>query len=119
MGQGPTTRAPTISMAPRTVINNIHMGPIDEEYNSKRKKQRLLRVAFVRERVSSIRPGLADRGMGPIDEIITFPLVDPNRVLQSHQDALILTLRINDFDVRRILVYPGILADLLQMVVFK
>lgn len=82
-------------------------------------KDRLLLVSFVRERVSSIRPGLANEGMGSIDEIITFPLVYPNWVLQPHQDALILTLGINDFDVRRILVYPGSLTDLLQMAAFK
>ena len=54
-----------------------------------------------------------------IDGIITFPPMVPNRVLQPHQDALILTLGINDFDVRRILVDPGNSADLLQMVTFK
>ena len=50
---------------------------------------------------------------------ITFPQVDPNQVLHPHQDALILTLGINDFDVRRILVDPGSSADLLQMSAFK
>lgn len=94
-------------------------GPINEEYNSKQKRQRLLRATSVRERVSSIQPELADKGMCPIDGIITFPPMVPNRVLQPHQDALILTLGINDFDVKRILVDPGSSADLLQMVTFK
>ena len=57
--------------------------------------------------------------MRPIAGVITFPPVDPNRVLQPHEDALILTLGINDFDVRRILVDPGSSIDLLQMSAFK
>ena len=40
-------------------------------------------------------------------------------MLQPHDDALILTLGINDFDVRRILVDSGSSADLLQKSVFK
>ena len=39
--------------------------------------------------------------------------MDPNRVLQSYEDALILMLGINDFDVKWILVDPGNSDDLL------
>nr|CAN65131.1 hypothetical protein VITISV_005198 [Vitis vinifera] len=38
----------------------------------------------------------------------------PTRTLQPHRDALILSLEIGDFDVRRILVDPGSSADLVQ-----
>ena len=107
-----TTTSPT-SATPRAIINYINGGPIDEEYNSKWKRQRQFWAASIRERASSIQPGLADEGMSPIDGVITFPPVDPNRVLQPHQDALILTLGIDDFDVRQILVDPGSSADLL------
>ena len=48
-----------------------------------------------------------------------FTLVDPIRILQPHRDALILTLGIDDFDVRWILVDPGSLVDLLQVSVIK
>ena len=57
--------------------------------------------------------------MCPIDGVITFSLVDPNRVLQPYQDVLILTLGISDFYVRQILVDPGNSVDLLQMSTFK
>lgn len=57
--------------------------------------------------------------MHPIDGQITFPPIDPNRVFQPHQDILILTLGINDFNVRRIFVDMGSSVDLLQMVTFK
>ena len=117
--QGLAVAAPTTLVAPRAVINNIHGGPLDEEYSSKRKRKMLFRVAFVQEQVSSIRPGLTSGSTRPIDGVITFPLVDPNRILQPHQDALIFTLGINDFDVRRILVDSGSSADLLQVFVIK
>ncbi|KAL6331337.1 hypothetical protein AAG906_011274 [Vitis piasezkii] len=38
----------------------------------------------------------------------------PTRILQPHRDAIILSLEIGDFDVRRILVDPGSSADLVQ-----
>ena len=40
-------------------------------------------------------------------------------MLQPHRDALILTLGVGDYDVRRILVDPGSSADLLQVAVIK
>ncbi|KAL6343022.1 hypothetical protein AAG906_017042 [Vitis piasezkii] len=49
-----STAAPTTFVAPRVVINYIHGESLDEEYNFKRKRQRLLRVASVREQVSSV-----------------------------------------------------------------
>ena len=54
-----------------------------------------------------------------IDGTVTFPLIDVNWVLQPHEDALVLTLGVGEFDVKRILVYPGISADLLQMSAYK
>ena len=92
---------------------------MDDEYNSTRKRQRLLRAAKVREHVSSIQSGLASGGIHPIDGTIVFPTVDPAQVLQPHRDALILTLGVGDFDVKRILVDPGSSADLLQVAVIK
>ena len=62
---------------------------------------------------------MADGGIHPINGVITFPPVDLNRVLQPHQDALILTLGISNFDVRQIFVDPSSSIDLLQMSAFK
>ena len=114
-GQGP--RAPTAPV--RAVINYIHGGSLDDEYSSKRKRQRLLWAATVREHISSIRLGLASGSIHPIDGTIVFPAVDPARVLQPHRDALILILGVGDFDVKRILVNLGSSADLLQVAVVK
>lgn len=76
--------------------------------------QKLLRAASIRERINSIRLGLTGGDPHPIDGTIIFPPVDPTRTLQPHRDALILSLEIGDFDVRRILVDPGSSADLVQ-----
>ena len=100
-------RSSSAPVIPRAIINYIHGGPLDKEYNSKRKRQRLLRAATVQEHISSIRSSLADGSAHPIDGAILFPLVDPAQVLQPHLDTLIMTLGIGDFDVRRILVDPG------------
>ncbi|KAL6325980.1 hypothetical protein AAG906_038472 [Vitis piasezkii] len=105
-GRGPRAQSSSVRR-----FNYINGGPLDDEYNSKRKRQRLLRAATVREHVSSIQPGLASGGIHPIDGTIVFPAVDPARVLQPHRDALILTLGVGDFDVKRILVDPGSSAD--------
>lgn len=113
-------RGPCVPSAPvKAVINYIHRGPLDDEYNSKRKRQRLLRAATVRDQVNSVRPGLVEGSVHPIDGTIVFPLIDPARILQPHCDALILTLGIGDFDVKRIFVDPGSSADLLQVSIIK
>lgn len=57
--------------------------------------------------------------MLPVDGTIIFPLVDVNRVLQPHENVLILTLGVGRFDVRRILVDLGILTDFLQMSAYR
>ncbi|RVW36107.1 hypothetical protein CK203_079651 [Vitis vinifera] len=86
--------APRAPAAPKAVINYINGGPSDEEYDSRRKRQKLLRAASIRERINSIRPGLTGGGPRPIDGTIIFPPVDPTRTLQPHRDALILSLEI-------------------------
>ena len=57
--------------------------------------------------------------MRPVDGIVTFPFVKASRVLQPHEDALVLTLGISGFDVRRVLIDPGSSTDLLQMSAYK
>ena len=92
---------------------------MDDEHSSKRKRQRLLRAATVQEHVSPIRTGLSSGSIHPIDGTILFSTVNPARVLQPHRDALILTLGVGDYAVKRILVDPGSSADLLQVAVIK
>ncbi|XP_034692337.1 uncharacterized protein LOC117919297 [Vitis riparia] len=58
--RGRDSGAPMAPAGPKAVINYINGGPSDEELNSKRKRQRLLREAMVRERINSIRPGITE-----------------------------------------------------------
>ena len=55
----------------------------------------------------------------PINGPISFPLVNPNRVIVPHYDALMLTLCIDGFDVHRVLVDHGSATDLLQQLAFR
>nr|CAN70869.1 hypothetical protein VITISV_029059 [Vitis vinifera] len=110
----PLLRCQRVPAAPKAIINYINEGQLDDEYDSKRKKQRLLRATSVSERVNSIRPEITGRGPRPIDGTIIFPPVDPTRILQPHRETLILSLGMGDFDVRGILVDPGNSADLVQ-----
>ena len=55
----------------------------------------------------------------PMDYLISFPHVNPNRIFVPHYNALVLTLCINGFDVHRVLVDPGNAAYLLQLPAFK
>ena len=54
----------------------------------------------------------------PIDGPISFPPVNPNRVIVLHYDSLVLILCINGFYVHKVLVDPGSVADLLQLPAF-
>ena len=55
----------------------------------------------------------------PIDGLISFPSVNPDRIIVPHYDALVLTLCISGFDVHSVLVDPGSVVDLLQLPVFE
>ena len=104
---------------PWLTINYILGGPTDDQYQSKRQKKRLLRAATVCARVNTIHVPDCSRAIQPIDGPISFPSVNPSRVITPHHDALVLTLCINDFDVHRVLVDPGSATDLLQLPAFK
>ncbi|KAL6338713.1 hypothetical protein AAG906_023862 [Vitis piasezkii] len=88
LGVGTFPSIPTPS--PKAVINYINGGPS-------------MRSMILNEKGEIVANGT-----------IIFPPVDPTRTLQPHRDALILSLEIGDFDVRRILVDPGSSADLVQ-----
>ena len=104
---------------PRPTKNYILGGPVDDQYQSKCQKRRLLRAATTRAQVNTIHVLDSSRAIQPIDGPISFPLVNSSRVITPHHDALVLTLCINDFDVQRVLVDPGSAIDLLQLSAFR
>ena len=100
---------------PRPTINYILGGPVDDQYQSKCQKTRLLRAATAQARVNTIHIPNSSRAIQPIDGPIYFPPINPFRV----NDAIVLTLCINDFDVHKVLVDLGSAADLLQLPTFR
>ena len=123
-----TTATPTADKAvaniehasePRSTINFILGGSADSQYQSKKQRRRMLRAASVKARVNTDN----DRGdftsVLPVDGPISFPPINPMRVITPHYDALILTVCINSFDVHKVLIDPGSAADLLHLPAFK
>ena len=59
------------------------------------------------------------RAIQPVDDPISFPPINPSRVITPHQDALVLTLCTKNFDVHRVFNDPGSATDLLQLPTFR
>ena len=103
----------------RPAINFIIRGPADCRYQSKKKRRKMFRVASVRARVNTVSARENITAVQPIDDPISFPPINPTRVITPHHDALVLTVCINNFDVHRVLVDPGSAVDLLHLPTFK
>ena len=123
-----TTAAPTTDRAvaeiehapkPRPTINFILGGPADSQYQSKKQRRRTLRTASVRARVNTISNQGNAQAVQQVDGPISFPPINPTRVITPHYDALVLTVCINGFDVHRVLIDPGSAADLLHLPAFN
>ena len=97
----------------RSSINYILGGRFDDQYQSKHQQKKLLRAATIKAWVNAVHTGGSREETKPIDGLISFPLVNLNRVIVPHYDALVLTLCISGFDVHKVLVDPGSTTDLL------
>ena len=119
----PTVDRTTIGVATpsesRPTINYILGGSLDDQYQSKRQQKKLLRAATIKARVNTVHTRGRREETKPIYGPISFPPVNPNRVIMPHYDALVLTLCINSFDVHRMQVDPGSAIDLLQLPAFN
>ena len=88
---GEIERAPE----PRPIINFILGGPADSQYQSKRQRRRTLRTASVRARINAVSDQGNTPAAQPVDGPISFPPINPTRVITPHYDALVLTVCIN------------------------
>ena len=79
----------------------------------------MLSAASVRARINTISTSESSATIQPIDGPISFPPINPTKVIIPHYDALVLTLCINNFDVHRVLVDPGSADDLLHLPTFQ
>ena len=75
----------------------------------------MLRAASVRARINTISTSESSAAIQPVDGPISFPPINPTRVITPHYDALVLTLFINNFDVHKVLIDPGSATDLLYL----
>ena len=78
-----------------------------------------MRAATTRAWLNAIHIPDSSRAIQLIDDPISFPPINPSKVITPHHDALVLTLCINYFDVHRVLVDPSSAVDLLQLPAFK
>ena len=88
-------------------------------YQSKHQRRKLLQAATVRTQVNTINTSDNSRIVQPVGSPISFPPINPFRVITPHHDALVLTLCINNFDVHRVLVDLGSMTDMLQLSAFR
>ena len=103
----------------RPTINYILVGTFDNQYQSKDQQMKLLRAATVRARVKAIHTSGSREETKPIDDPISFPPVNPKKVIVPYYDALVLTLCISSFDVHKVLVDPSSGVDLLLLPAFN
>ena len=68
---------------------------------------------MVKARVNVVRTESGQEAE-PIDGPISFALINQNRVIVPHYDALVFTLCINGFVMHRVLLDLGSATDLLQ-----
>ena len=107
------------ALGSRQTINFILGEPVDSQYQSKKQRRRMLRAASVRARVNTVSDRRDITAVLPIDDPISFPPINPTRVITPHYDALVLTVCINSFDVHKVLIDLGNAADLLHLPAFK
>ena len=79
----------------------------------------MLVAASVRARVNTVSTRENTTVAQLIDDPISFPPVNPTRVITPHYDAFVLTVCLNIFEVHRVLIDPGRVADLLHLPAFK
>ena len=116
---GRVTTGVIVPPAPRVAINYILGGSLNDQYQSKGQQKKLLRAAMVKARVYAIHMGDSREDNKPIDDPISFPPINPNKVIMPHYEALVFTLCINGFDVHRVLVDSGSATNLLQLPAFN
>ena len=79
----------------------------------------MLHAASVRARINAISTPESSVAIQLVDDPISFPPINPTKVITPHYDVLVITLCINNFDVHRVLVDPGSATDLLHLPAFQ
>ena len=72
-------------------------------------------AASIMVRINTINTPESSKALQPIDGLVSFPLIDPTRIITPYYDALVLTLGNNNFDVHRVLIDPSSAVKLLHL----
>ena len=79
----------------------------------------MLYTSSIKARINTISTPESGAVIHLVDDPISFPPINPTKVITPHYDALVLTLCINNFDVHRVLVDPSSVTDLLHLPAFQ
>lgn len=103
---------------PVGVIDVVHGTTDPSEVAAGSVRQQRKMVAHLREVYrATTQPRMVHAG-GRKNEKITFTDEDLLDVVHPHNDALVLTLRIQEYDVRRILIDPGSSSEIMYVELF-
>ncbi|XP_028057641.1 uncharacterized protein LOC114261566 [Camellia sinensis] len=114
-GQAEPNGLAVLDAAPQGVINVIH--GIIEPIRVCELREMIKKVEHVRE-VLSVQPAVKN-GKTEIKDILTFSSKDLDRIQTPYNDALVMTLRIKDFDIKRILIDQGSSVEIIYYDAFK
>ncbi|XP_028122002.1 uncharacterized protein LOC114319191 [Camellia sinensis] len=104
-----------LEVPPQGVINIIH--GIIEPARVCELRGMIKKAEHMRE-VLSVQPAVK-KGMTEERDILSFSTKDLERVQMLHNDALVVTLRVKDFDIKRILIDQGSLVETMYYDAFK
>ncbi|XP_028076046.1 uncharacterized protein LOC114278232 [Camellia sinensis] len=114
-GQTEPNGLATLEVAPQGVINVIHSiiepARVCELRGMIKKAEHMRETLFVQPAVK--------KGKSEEKDILTFSSKDLERIQMPHNDALVVTFRVKDFDIKRILIDQGSSVKIMYYDAFK
>ncbi|XP_028085807.1 uncharacterized protein LOC114286797 [Camellia sinensis] len=115
LGQNKPKGLVAVDTAPQGVINVIH-GIIEPARVCKlrgmiKKAEHMREVLFVQP---TVKKGKTDE-----KDVLTFSSKDLDKIQMPHNDALVVTLRVKNFDIKRILIDQGSSVEIMYYDAFK
>ncbi|XP_028117431.1 uncharacterized protein LOC114315058 [Camellia sinensis] len=114
-GQAKPNGLAVLDAAPQGLINVIH-GIIEPAWVCELKGM-IKKAEHIRE-VLSGQPTVK-KGKTKIKDVLTFSSKDLERIQTPHNDALVVTLRVKDLDIKRILIDQGSSVEIMYYDMFK
>ncbi|XP_028080043.1 uncharacterized protein LOC114281690 [Camellia sinensis] len=115
LGQTEPNGLAALDAAPQGVINVVH--GIIELARVCELREMIKKAEHIRE-VLSVQPAVK-KGKTEEKDILTFSSKDLERIQVPYNDALVVTLRVKDFDIKRILIDQGSSVEIMYYDTFK